>query len=188
MPKTFILVLLTGLAIASHGHKGSLAWGDDTEQRAEAIAKKVEQKAKSQEKKEGTEDRVKDHVEVKTDAQGEPVIEQLGEASYYGKNFHGKKTANGETFSQNKLTAAHPALPLGTEAKVTNLKTGKEVKVEINDRGPYVKGRDLDLSKAAAKKIGMEKEGIAPVKIEAKVPPKNEDRAMKPNEKKEKKG
>jgi rare lipoprotein A len=98
------------------------------------------------------------------------VIEQVGEASWYGKGFHREKTASGEKFDQHDLTAAHPTLPLGTEATVTNLETGKSVDVEINDRGPYTKGRDLDLSREAAKEIGMKENGAAPVKIEAKVP------------------
>ena len=144
--------------------------GDKTEQKAEALAKKVEEKAKQTEKAEGKNNLVKDKVKVKTDAKGEPVVEQVGEASWYGKDFHGKKTASGETFDQHDLTAAHPTLPMGTKAKVTNLETGKSVQVEINDRGPYSKGRDIDLSKEAAKEIGMKKDGASPVKIEAKVP------------------
>jgi rare lipoprotein A len=68
------------------------------------------------------------------------------------------------------MTAAHRTLPLGTEAKVTNLETGQSVTVKINDRGPYVKGRQLDLSQAAAKQIGLTKKGVAKVKIEAKTP------------------
>jgi rare lipoprotein A (peptidoglycan hydrolase) len=147
---------------------------EQAERKAEAIAEKVEQKAERAEKAEGKQDLIKDKVTVKTEANGEPVIEQHGEASFYGKGFHGKKTASGEKFNQHKLTAAHPTLPLGTEAKVTNLETGKSVKVEINDRGPYAKGRDLDLSKGAAKELGMTKGGVAPVKIEAEVAPKGE--------------
>lgn len=101
------------------------------------------------------------------DAGEEVIYVERGEASYYGRGFHGKETASGETFNQNDLTAAHRKLPLGTEAKVTNLETGKSVKVEVNDRGPYAKGRVIDLSKAAAKKIGIDDEGTAKVKIEA---------------------
>ncbi|HEX2260518.1 MAG TPA: septal ring lytic transglycosylase RlpA family protein, partial [Candidatus Binatia bacterium] len=97
-------------------------------------------------------------------------VEQTGEASSYGQGFQGKTTAAGEKFDKNDLTAAHPTLPLGTKAKVTNLKTGKSVDVRINDRGPYVKGRDIDVSHGAAKKLDMTKSGIAPVKIEAKLP------------------
>ena len=101
------------------------------------------------------------------DAGEEVIYVEKGEASYYGPGFHGKETASGETFNQNDLTAAHRKLPLGTKAKVTNLENGKSVKVEVNDRGPYAKGRVIDLSKAAAKKIGVDDEGTAKVKIEA---------------------
>jgi peptidoglycan lytic transglycosylase len=93
-------------------------------------------------------------------------VEQ-GEASWYGPGFHGKKTASGEIYDQNELTAAHRKLPLGSEATVTNLETGKKVEVEINDRGPYVEGRKIDLSKEAAKKLDMLDDGTAPVRIEA---------------------
>jgi rare lipoprotein A len=101
---------------------------------------------------------------------GGPETTQVGTASWYGPGFHGKETASGETFDQNALTAAHRTLPLGTEAQVTNLETGQSVNVKINDRGPYVKGRHLDLSKAAAKQIGLTKKGVAKVKIKAKKP------------------
>jgi rare lipoprotein A len=100
----------------------------------------------------------------------EPTITQVGTASWYGPRFHGKETASGETFNQHALTAAHRTLPLGTEAKVTNLETGQSVQVKINDRGPYVKGRHLDLSQAAAKQLGLTKQGVGKVKIEAKMP------------------
>jgi rare lipoprotein A (peptidoglycan hydrolase) len=99
---------------------------------------------------------------------GGPKVEQVGEASWYGPAQNGKETASGETFDQNGLTAAHRTLPLGSKAVVTNLKTGKSVTVTINDRGPHVKGRKIDLSRAAAQKIGMSKEGVAKVRIEAK--------------------
>ena len=139
-------------------------------QKAEQVAETVRQKAQISEKAEGSQDLVKDKVSLKKTAKGEPVIEQTGEASSYGQEFHGKTTAAGEKFDKNNLTAAHPTLPLGTKAKVTNLKTGKSVDVRINDRGPYVKGRDIDVSQGAAKKLDMTKSGIAPVKIEAKLP------------------
>ncbi len=92
---------------------------------------------------------------------------EYGEASWYGPGFEGKQTASGETFDQNRLTAAHLSLPLGTKVKVTNLENGRSVKVEVNDRGPYVRGRAIDLSKAAARKLDMVDEGTAPVRIEA---------------------
>ena len=101
---------------------------------------------------------------------GESETTQVGMASWYGPGFHGKETASGETFDQHALTAAHRTLPLGTEAQVTNLENGKSVHVKINDRGPYVKGRHLDLSQAAAKQIGLTKKGVAKVKIKAKKP------------------
>jgi rare lipoprotein A len=91
---------------------------------------------------------------------------QRGEASWYGEEFEGRKTATGERFDPDELTAAHPDLPLGSKAEVTNLETGKKVTVEINDRGPYAKGREIDLSKAAAKQLDMLHKGEAPVKIQ----------------------
>jgi rare lipoprotein A len=78
-----------------------------------------------------------------------------GLASFYGKEFHGKKTASGEPFNMNALTAAHRTLPFGTTVKVTNTKNGKSVTVRINDRGPFIAGRIIDLSSAAAKAIGL---------------------------------
>jgi rare lipoprotein A len=101
----------------------------------------------------------------------EPVYEEVGKASWYGPWHQGKKTASGEKFDQNKLTAAHPTLPLGTEAVVTNLENGKQVEVTINDRGPYVKNRSIDLSTKAAKKLGFKDKGVATVKIEVKPDP-----------------
>ncbi len=163
------LVLVSVFTLCVVGH--TVAWGQGNEQqKAKAVAKKVEKKAERSERAEGKDDLVDDRVKVKTGADGKPVIEQKGEASFYGKDFHGKKTASGEKFNQNEDTAAHPTLPLGSKAKVTNLENGKSVNVKINDRGPYAKGRDIDLSKKAAKDIGLDKEGAAPVKIEAKIP------------------
>lgn len=91
---------------------------------------------------------------------------QKGTASFYARDFHGRRTANGETFNMEKLTAAHPTLPFGTFVRVTNLSNGKDVVVRINDRGPYVKGRIIDLSKSAAREIGLLRPGIAEVKVE----------------------
>jgi len=87
-------------------------------------------------------------------------------ASYYHDKFNGRKTASGEIFSNAKLTAAHRTLPFGTEIKVTNLRTGKSVVVEINDRGPFHSSRALDLSKAAFNSIGNHKNGTMPVEYE----------------------
>jgi rare lipoprotein A (peptidoglycan hydrolase) len=139
---------------------------------AEDTAKKVKQQARRSEKKEGKHDLVRDTVRTKTTRQGAVVLEQQGEASFYGKGFHGKAMASGKKFDQHKLTAAHPTLPLGTKATVTNLETGQKVEVRITDRGPYAKGRDIDLSTRAAQAIGLtKKEGEMPVQIEAVISP-----------------
>lgn len=90
-----------------------------------------------------------------------------GKASYYANQFQGRKTANGETFNMHSLTAAHPSLPFGTWVRVTNLRNGRDVVVRINDRGPFVKGRIIDLSIGAAKELGILKSGTARVKLEA---------------------
>lgn len=95
-----------------------------------------------------------------------PQITETGKASYYADKFNGRKTANGETFRNRKKTAAHKTLPFGTVVKVTNLRNGRSVKVRINDRGPFVAGRHIDLSKKAARKIGMVQEGVGNVKMQ----------------------
>ncbi len=87
-------------------------------------------------------------------------------ASWYGPKFHGKLTANGEIYDQMAFTAAHKQLGFGTLLKVTNPKNGRSVIVRINDRGPYIEGRDLDLSKGAAIELGMLRKGVARLKIE----------------------
>lgn len=87
-------------------------------------------------------------------------------ASWYGPKFHGKYTANGEIYDQMAFTAAHKQLKFGTLLKVTNPKNGRSVIVRINDRGPYIEGRDLDLSKGAAIELGMMRKGVARLKIQ----------------------
>lgn len=87
-------------------------------------------------------------------------------ASWYGADFHGRQTANGEIYDMNAMTAAHKELPFNTRLRVTYLKTGKSVVVRINDRGPFIMGRDLDLSAAAAEKLGMVPEGVGKVRVE----------------------
>ena len=91
---------------------------------------------------------------------------QEGKASYYADKFEGRPTASGEKYKHSKLTAAHKTLPFGTIVKVTNLKNNESVEVRINDRGPFVEGRVIDLSKSAAEKLGFINDGIATVKIE----------------------
>lgn len=86
-------------------------------------------------------------------------------ASWYGKDYHGKKTACGETFNMYALTAAHKTLPFGTKLLITNVKNNQSTKVTINDRGPFIHGRDIDLSYEAAKEIDMIRTGIARLKV-----------------------
>lgn len=87
-------------------------------------------------------------------------------ASYYGKKFHGRKTASGEVYNQYAMTCAHKTLPFQTLLKVTNPKNGKNVIVRVTDRGPFIRGRDIDLSYGAAKEIGMLAAGVAKVQVE----------------------
>lgn len=94
-------------------------------------------------------------------------FQQSGLASVYAQRLHGRRTASGERYDRHAFTAAHRHLPFGTLVKVVNLKNGREVKVRINDRGPYRKGRIIDLSYAAAKQLEMLREGVTHVKINA---------------------
>jgi rare lipoprotein A (peptidoglycan hydrolase) len=95
---------------------------------------------------------------------------QVGRASWYGTKHQGKMTASGEVYNQYDLTAAHPTLPLGSRAVVTNLDNGKTVEVRINDRGPFVDGRVIDLSRGAAQAIGVVKPGTARVRVKTLSP------------------
>lgn len=90
-----------------------------------------------------------------------------GVASWYGPSHQGKPTADGERFDQHAMTAAHRSLPFDTVLRVTNLENGRTVKVRVNDRGPYVKGRIIDLSAAAGAALGMREDGVATVRLEA---------------------
>lgn len=130
---------------------------------------------------------------VSADTRPKPVIEKVpkkpnldrsgkvkkGKASYYGKNFHGKKMADGTRMNPQSNVAASKTLPLGTKAKVTNLENGKSEVVEIRDRGPYVQGRIVDLSPRTADKLGIREQGVAPVEVKPiEVPQK--DGSVKP--------
>ncbi|SHL13973.1 septal ring lytic transglycosylase RlpA family protein [Phytopseudomonas punonensis] len=90
-----------------------------------------------------------------------------GKASYYGKAHHGNRTASGERFNQNALTAAHRTLPFGTMVRVTNLNNDRSVVVRINDRGPFARGRIIDVSRKAAESLDMIRSGVAPVRVES---------------------
>jgi rare lipoprotein A len=93
-------------------------------------------------------------------------LPQTGKASWYGPQHQGKRTASGEIFDHALFTAAHPTLPFGTRIKVTNLANGKSVEVKINDRGPFIDNRIIDLSLAAAKALEMTQAGTATVRLE----------------------
>ena len=104
---------------------------------------------------------------AKIPAPSQPTLVETGLGSWYGRRFHGKLTASGEVFNQEKFTAAHRTLPWGSRVKVTNLANGKSVEVRINDRGPFGKGRIIDVSRAAAKALGMVGSGITAVRVES---------------------
>lgn len=93
-----------------------------------------------------------------------------GLASWYGADFHGRRTANGERYNMYAMTAAHKTLPLGTKIVVINQRTGRRIRVRVNDRGPFVAGRIVDLSLAAARALGSAEAGVVPVTIEAVLP------------------
>lgn len=101
---------------------------------------------------------------------------KVGVASWYGPGFHGRATASGERYDQNELTAAHRTWPLGTPVRVTHLDSGRSVVVRINDRGPFVDDREIDLSYGAARKLGMVRAGTARVRLE---PIRNQERAVR---------
>lgn len=95
-----------------------------------------------------------------------PGWHQQGRISYYGRRFDSRPTASGERFDPDAMTMAHPTLPLGSIVRVKNLRNGRSVELRVNDRGPYEKGRIADVSRAAARKLGMLKHGVARARIE----------------------
>lgn len=95
----------------------------------------------------------------------QPGYDQTGTASWYGSDFHGRLTANGEIYDQNRLTAAHPTLPLPSTVRVTNLANGRSVVLRVNDRGPFLHGRLIDLSRSAAHHLGFASKGLAKVRV-----------------------
>lgn len=112
-------------------------------------------------------------VGMNAHARVSPGHTQHGIASYYHDRFHGRKTASGTAYNKNALSAAHKSLPLGSEVRVTDARSGKSVVVKINDRGPFAKGRVIDLSRAAAREIGLTQKGLSKVKVEVlKMPQK----------------
>jgi rare lipoprotein A len=91
---------------------------------------------------------------------------EMGDASWYGRKFHGRRTASGERYNMRKMTAAHQSLPFGTRVRVTDMATGRAIVVRINDRGPFKKRRIIDLSWGAARRLGMVEKGVAKVGLE----------------------
>ena len=110
----------------------------------------------------------------------DPDYRQTGIASWYGKPFHGQPTANGEIYDMNALTAAHKTLPMPTYVRVTNLVNARAITVRVNDRGPFVHGRIIDLSRRAAQLLGFEEHGVARVRVEAVPAPDGVGVAKKP--------
>src|SRR5512134_2137213 len=102
--------------------------------------------------------------------EGRPTWREAGLASWYGADFHGRRTANGERYNMYAMTAAHKTLPLGTPVTVTHRESGRRVRVRVNDRGPFVAGRIIDLSYAAARALGSADDGVVPVIVEADLP------------------
>lgn len=91
---------------------------------------------------------------------------EYGLASWYGRPYHGRRTASGERYNMREMTAAHPNLPFGTRVRVTNLQNNKSADVRINDRGPFVRGRIIDVSRAAARKLDMVRDGVVRVRVD----------------------
>ena len=96
----------------------------------------------------------------------DPSYDRTGTGSWYGEQFHGRPTANGEVFDKEVISAAHPTLPLPSIVRVTNLENGRTIEVRVNDRGPFVDGREIDLSEAAARALGFHGKGLAPVRVQ----------------------
>jgi rare lipoprotein A len=112
------------------------------------------------------EERGEDKEAISLPTEAKPIYTETGIASWYGPPYHNRRGSNGEVYNMNALTAAHRTIPLGSICRVTNLKTGNSTVVRITDRGPFVKGRIVDLSLAAAKQVDVWKPGLAPVKVE----------------------
>lgn len=122
-----------------------------------------------------TEEAAEPEVQPEPAPEAEPIVEESqergsfiaeGNASFYGGKFHGRKTASGAIFNKHAMTAAHPKLPFGTRVRVTHVRNGRSVVVTINDRGPFVKSRIIDVSRAAAEQLGMVQQGVARVRLE----------------------
>ncbi len=157
IPLTTVFFIFVGCAL--NGVERDDYASDDEEYAYVPEREKTAQPAEKEEKSISTL-----RADVKTFPESNKVF--YGKASYYGNEFAGRPTASGEPYDIHKLTAAHRFLPFGTVCRVTNLANGKSISVRINDRGPFVKGRVLDLSYRAAKLLGGIQQGVIEVKIE----------------------
>ena len=108
----------------------------------------------------------RDHDSAQAAARRKPILIETGVASFYGPGFHGRTTASGETYDQEELTAAHPTLAFGSRVRVTNLANGESVVVRVTDRGPYARGRVIDLSVGAARELRFVQRGVTRVRLE----------------------
>jgi rare lipoprotein A len=155
LPFVLVVAMALSLAVSCGGKRPpkererATAAGQETT-RAPEPAREVTEPTKKQKKK---------------SEKGKKGYAETGVASWYGKKFHGRQTANGERYDMYGMTAAHKTLPFGTMVEVTNLTNGKKVTVRINDRGPFIRGRIIDLTYTAAKKIDMIGPGTAKVRI-----------------------
>jgi rare lipoprotein A len=132
----------------------------------EITAEEVKTEVKVEMKAEVLAEEVKPETILSEEPKNEEIVGLVGLASFYAAKFHGRRTASGERFNSKLLTAAHLTLPFGTQLKVTNPANSKYVIVRVNDRGPYIRGRLLDLSRAAADLIGITRSGVARVELE----------------------
>jgi rare lipoprotein A len=110
----------------------------------------------------------------------DPTYDETGVASWYGAEFHGKPTANGETFDMNEVTAAHQTLPMPSLVRVTNLENGRSIIVRVNDRGPFVNGRIIDLSRRSAQLLGTDRQGVAKVRVQMVGPASGDPNVAQP--------
>ena len=164
----FILVLIVLLSGCSHQKAAKVNVPPPPAIESESVpdVKAPTKPRKSQEPQAAEQE---DVIGVPGDAK--PIFSETGLASWYGPPYHNRRAANGEIYNMNALTAAHRTVPLGSICRVTNLKNGNSTLVRITDRGPFIKGRVIDLSLAAAKKIGVWKSGVARVKVEVLTSP-----------------
>lgn len=135
-----------------------------SEAEKETVAQTTEEAAEPEVQPEPTPEAAPEPIVEESQERGSFIAE--GNASFYGAKFHGRKTASGAIFNKHAMTAAHRNLPFGTRVRVTHVHNGRSVVVTINDRGPFIKSRIIDVSRAAAEQLGMVQQGVARVRLE----------------------